>query len=88
MGYSFIAFYALLKWSGSKNANMPDSGHFIRVHRWTASGALWSADSSPAFFLAWHGQRQTFVQNFYIEDFAWIAKPADIDPLSRFMLTA
>jgi hypothetical protein len=88
MGYSFIAFYALLKWSGSKDTNMPDPGHFLRVHRWTASGSLWRADSSPAFFLAWHRQRQTFVQNFFIEDFAKVAKPVDVDPLSWIMLAA
>jgi hypothetical protein len=88
MGYSFIAFYALLKWSGSKDTNMPDPGHFVRVHRWTASGSLWRADSSPAFFLAWHRQRQTFVQNFFIEDFAKVAKPVDVDPLSWIMLAA
>ncbi|GIJ83134.1 hypothetical protein Asppvi_001653 [Aspergillus pseudoviridinutans] len=88
MGYSFIAFYALLKWSGSKNTDMPDPGHFVRVHRWTASGSLWRADSSPAFFLAWHRQRQTFVQNFFIEDFAKVAKPVDVDPLSWIMLAA
>ncbi|KAF4208812.1 hypothetical protein CNMCM8927_008761 [Aspergillus lentulus] len=88
MGYSFIAFYALLKWSGSKDTDMPDPGHFVRVHRWTASGSLWRADSSPAFFLAWHRQRQIFVQNFFIEDFAKVAKPVDVDPLSWIMLAA
>ncbi|PKX89432.1 uncharacterized protein P174DRAFT_425355 [Aspergillus novofumigatus IBT 16806] len=88
MGYSFIAFYALLKWSGCKDTNMPDPGHFVRVHRWTASGSLWRADSSPTFFLAWHRQRQTFVQNFFIEDFAKVAKPVDVDPLSWIMLAA
>ncbi|KAE8376382.1 hypothetical protein BDV26DRAFT_294130 [Aspergillus bertholletiae] len=88
MGYSFIAFYGLLKWSGCKDADMPDPGHFVRVHRWTASGALWRADSSPAFFLAWHRERQTFVPNFFIGEFARVAKPVDIDPLSWIMLAA
>ncbi|KAH1297774.1 hypothetical protein KXX33_006936 [Aspergillus fumigatus] len=88
MGYTYIAFNALLKWSGCKDINMPDPCHFVRVHRWTASGSLWRADSSPAFFLPWHRQRQTFVQNFFIEDFAGLVWPVDVDLLSWIMLVA
>ncbi|KAH2559406.1 hypothetical protein KXV70_002224 [Aspergillus fumigatus] len=88
MGYTYIAFNALLKWSGCKDINMTDPCHFVRVHRWTASGSLWRADSSPAFFLPWHRQRQTFVQNFFIEDFAGLVWPVDVDLLSWIMLVA
>ncbi|KAJ8195484.1 hypothetical protein LV157_002305 [Aspergillus fumigatus] len=73
---------------GCKDINMPDPCHFVRVHRWTASGSLWRADSSPAFFLPWHRQRQTFVQNFFIEDFAGLVWPVDVDLLSWIMLVA
>ncbi|WZH50226.1 C6 zinc finger domain protein [Fusarium acuminatum] len=88
MGYSLIDLCGLLKRCGATGTDVPDLGHFVRVHRWTASGPLWTADSGPAFFAAWRGRRQTFVQNFFIQDFAKTAKPVDVDPLSKIMLAA
>ncbi|KAH7137262.1 hypothetical protein B0J13DRAFT_75889 [Dactylonectria estremocensis] len=54
----------------------------------TTSRYLWNADSSVAFFQAWHHKPQFRVSDMDFKDVWMYARPEDIDDFTKLMLTA
>lgn len=87
MANGFLALYSLLKASSFAEV---DPSHFARLHRWTASRALWDAEGASAFNAAWRDPSRgalNFVENFFVREYAKAVKPEDVDPFARILLT-
>ncbi|KAH7133624.1 hypothetical protein EDB81DRAFT_762909 [Dactylonectria macrodidyma] len=54
----------------------------------TTSRYLWNADTSVAFFQAWHHKPQFRVSDMDFKDVWMYARPEDIDDFTKLMLTA
>ncbi|KAM0528319.1 hypothetical protein ACHAPS_001734 [Verticillium nonalfalfae] len=86
LGAAFIAIVSMLKTIGTGES--PDPSQFAAVHRWTSSKFLWEADSPLTFMTAWRERRQYIVQNFFVEELPKTMKAAELDSMTRLLLTS
>ncbi|CRK26914.1 hypothetical protein BN1708_000700 [Verticillium longisporum] len=86
LGAAFMAIVSMLKTIGT--GEPPDPSQFAAVHRWTSSKFLWEADSPLTFMTAWRERRQYIVQNFFVEELPKTMKAAELDSMTRLLLTS
>ncbi|WQF84869.1 Putative zn(2)Cys(6) fungal-type DNA-binding domain-containing protein [Colletotrichum destructivum] len=84
LGYVFIGLYDMLKSAGEFE---PDPKNWLVPHRWTFSKHLWEAQSSPAFYSAWHEKPMFLANAFFVQRIARMARPADVDDFAKIFLT-
>ncbi|GJC99573.1 C6 zinc finger domain protein [Colletotrichum higginsianum] len=65
----------------------PDPKNWLVPHRWTFSKHLWEAQSSPAFYSAWHEKPMFLANAFFVQRIARMARPADVDEFAKIFLT-